>query len=176
MEYVSRCPACSSLVRRGQDWCTLCHTDLRPPELRSSAAAPAEIAEHVVEHDVEVDPLEAPLAVLLALQERPQGIETAPDTAPAASLGKHARHAAPDSTGGDAAPAEPPAPAASPLDEAEVARLLARLAAESADPIGGIVSRLPESQGARVVLALAVGGAVATLLILVSWLIGLVFG
>ena len=33
MEYVSRCPACSSLVRPGQDWCTLCHADLRPPQL-----------------------------------------------------------------------------------------------------------------------------------------------
>jgi hypothetical protein len=149
MEYVSRCPACSALVRRDQDWCTLCHADLRPPEQRPSAAAEEPAAP--------TDTLELlpSAAAALMLDERP--------AAAAQPAGKHAR------------PSGPEAPAGVPegkLDDAEIEALIVQLAAESPDPVSGLMSRLPESQSMRVILALMVGGAVATLLVGLSYLLG----
>jgi hypothetical protein len=171
MEYVSRCPACSSLVRRDQDWCTLCHADLRPPELRPAAST--EPVEHA---EGSVDPLSAPLNLLLADRQEAAPApapETVPGTAPV--TGKHARLEPPAVA--EPGAGEPPAGAVpAPSDEAELDLLIARLAAETQDPIGGIVSRLPETQTMRVVLALAVGLGVALVLIVASWIIGLVVG
>src|SRR5262249_39077655 len=133
-----------SLVRPGQDWCTLCHADLRP-----QPRTPEPVPEPV-------QPLPDPEPLVLAESVAPA----------AAPVGKHARHAAP----------EPEAATAEPVPEAELAELMAVLAAESADPLGGMLSRLPESQGMRVLVALSVGGTVAVLLVVVFWLIGLVFG
>ena len=59
------------------------------------------------------------------------------------------------------------------LDDAEIEALIVQLAAESPDPVSGLVSRLPESQGMRVMLALMVGGGLATLLVGLSYLLGL---
>jgi hypothetical protein len=166
MEYVSRCPACSSLVRPGQDWCTLCHADLRPPERR--APAPVEPPE-LLEHDW-AEPLPEPTALLLA--DRPQtsdpitDLSSDPLGAQPPVVGKHARHAAP----------EEPAVAGGALPDAEVSQLFAELAASSEDPLGGVLSKLPESQSMRVMVALAVGGTVAVVLVGVSWILGLVFG
>jgi len=158
MEYVSRCPACSALVRRDQDWCTLCHEDLRPPELRPSALAAAALTED--ESDAEADPLLAASPILV--DERP-----APNV-PVAPAGKHAR------------PSTPEVPAANgagklegKLDDAEIEALIVQLAAESPDPVSGLMSRLPESQSMRVILALMVGGTLATLLVGLSYLLGL---
>lgn len=40
---LSACPACGAALRPGSPWCTLCYTDLRPPEQRPvQPAAPAE--------------------------------------------------------------------------------------------------------------------------------------
>jgi hypothetical protein len=174
MEYVSRCRACSSLVRRDQEWCTLCHADLRPPQRRPSPVA--EPAADVEVHAVPVDPLEAPLALLLA-ERGPAEVDDIA-AVPAAPLGKHARHADPQP-----APAVRASAGVSALtgganrpDDAELTAMIARLAAETSDPIAGAVSRLPESQGMRVVLALAVGCGVAAVLILATWLLGLVVG
>jgi hypothetical protein len=58
------------------------------------------------------------------------------------------------------------------LDDAEIEALIVQLAAESPDPVSGLMSRLPESQSMRVILALMVGGAVATLLVGLSYLLG----
>jgi hypothetical protein len=151
MEYVSRCPACSALVRREQDWCTLCHEDLRPPELRPAAASAPE-AELAEPADALVDPLVAASPVL---------VDERPVVAPA---GKHARPSAP-------VPAEAMTPVGK-LDDAEIEALIVQLAAESPDPVSGLMSRLPESQSMRVILALMVGGAVATLLVGLSYLLG----
>jgi hypothetical protein len=175
MEYVSRCPACSSLVRPGQDWCTLCHEDLRPPELRPSAALPAPAEE-------ELDPLEAPLTLLVAdraPEAEPSPVQASAQAAvPVAPVGKHARQLDPDPvTAPDlVARVATPARALSPEDEIELAALIARLAAESPDPLGRVSSRLPETQAMRIVLALAVGGGVALVVILVTWVLGLIFG
>ena len=155
MEYVSRCPACSALVRRDQDWCTLCHADLRPPELRPSAA----VDESTAPTD-SVDPLLATASLLL--DERPAHVEER--LAPVAPAGKHAR------------PSAVEVPAGTPegkLADAEIEALIVQLAAESPDPVSGLMSRLPESQSMRVILALMVGGAVATLLVGLSYLLGL---
>lgn len=35
-----RCPHCSSHVRAGSDWCTLCYADLRPPQERAAVDPP----------------------------------------------------------------------------------------------------------------------------------------
>ena len=59
------------------------------------------------------------------------------------------------------------------LDDAEIEALIVQLAAESPDPVSGLMSRLPESQSMRVILALMVGGALATLLVGLSYLLGL---
>ena len=153
MEYVSRCPACSALVRRDQDWCTLCHEDLRPPEQRPSALAAAASIED--EPEAEAEPLLSATSVLV--EER---------LAPVAAAGKHAR------------PTAPEVPAGTPegkLADAEIEALIVQLAAESADPVSGLMSRLPESQSMRVILALMVGGGLATLLVGLSYLLGLFF-
>jgi len=155
MEYVSRCPACSALVRRDQDWCTLCHEDLRPPELRPSALAAAALTED--EPDAEPDPLLAASPVLV--DERPVTV---------APAGKHARPSAPEVPAAkDAGKLE------GMLDDAEIEALIVQLAAESPDPVSGLMSRLPESQSMRVILALMVGGTLATLLVGLSYLLGL---
>lgn len=162
MEYVSRCPACAALVRHGQDWCTLCHADLRPPPVRAARVEP-----------VDVEPVDVGLV----------------DAVPA--VGKHARRSAEDVTGGgDVASAGPHAAHGvrgtvdtasvtahtSPIPEAVVAQMLAELAAGSPDPVGGLMSRLPETQTMRVVLALVVGSVVALVLVFGSWLLGAIFG
>jgi hypothetical protein len=182
MEYVSRCRACSALVRRDQDWCTLCHTDLRPPERRPSA--PPEPSPPVEEPaDEPLDPLEASLALLLADRE---AVAAVPAT-PTAPLGKHARGpeaaadlpvAVPTQVAGERASAGVSAltGGANPPDDAELALMIARLAAETGDPIAGAASRLPDSQSMRVALALAVGLGVAAVVIFVTWLLGLAFG
>jgi hypothetical protein len=179
MEYVSRCPACSSLVRSGQDWCTLCHADLRPPqvevaqlevqELRTSAPAETTPA---VEHDwIEhegAEQLLEPTTLLLA----DRALTSAP-VLERPALGKHARHAAPEEP---ASPGQFGAPVGTRPPESEIAQLLAQLAAESRDPLGGVLGRLPESQGMRVILALAAGSALAVVLVAVAWILGLIFG
>ena len=166
MEYVSRCPACSSLVRPEQDWCTLCHADLRPPqpeveELRAPAESPA-VEQDWTESDGEH--LLEPSALMVA--DRPVATDQP------VALGKHARHAAPEEP---ASLGESPL-VGSPLPEAEISQLLAQLAAESPDPLGGMLSRLPESQGMRVLVSLAVGGTVAAVLVGICWIFGLIFG
>jgi hypothetical protein len=42
--------------------------------------------------------------------------------------------------------------------------------------LSGVMSRLPESQGMRVLAALAVGGVVASVLVGISWILGLILG
>jgi hypothetical protein len=169
MEYVSRCPSCSALVRPGQDWCTLCHADLRPPELRPTAVAPV-LSEVAVEPAVEhADPLEAPLDLLLADPDAPADLPS----------GKHARHAAvpaaPAALTSDGAVA--PSQSESPVDPVQLAEFMARLAAESADTsLGGFAGRLPQTQNMRMVLALGVGVGTALVLVFGAWLLGLVFG
>lgn len=155
MEYVSRCPACSALVRRDQDWCTLCHEDLRPPELRPSAAAqPGPEAESPEPADISADPLLAASSVL---------VDERPSVAPA---GKHARVST--------TPVSPEAAApVGKLDDAEIEALIVQLAAESPDAVSGLMSRLPETQSMRVILALMVGGVLATLLVGLSYLLGI---
>src|SRR3954454_10581871 len=86
MEYVSRSPACSSLVRRDQDWCTLCHADLRPPEQRPLAAAEEPAAP--------TDTLELLPSAAAALM-----IDECPSAA-AQPAGKHARPSGPEAPAG----------------------------------------------------------------------------
>jgi hypothetical protein len=176
MEYVSRCPACSALVRRDQDWCTLCHEDLRPPEQRPSAAVQAEPATDPSAHELDgpmlgdaaadSDPLLAARSVLV--DERP---------APVAPAGKHARPADPQvsAVAPQVGHATPAGTSEGKLDDAEIAALIVQLAAESPDPVSGLMSRLPESQGTRALLALMVGGGLATILVGLSYVLGLFF-
>jgi hypothetical protein len=179
MEYVSRCPACSSLVRPGQDWCTLCHADLRPPqpevdELSTPAAAGGQDWA-----DGGLEQLPGPADLLLA--DRPVATVPPVTADPPAVLGKHARHAAPqepEAQGQQSVPfgSQGGSPVGGVLPEAEVSQLLAQLAAQSPDPLSGVMSRLPESQGMRVLAALAVGGVVASVLVGISWILGLILG
>jgi hypothetical protein len=155
MEYVSRCPACSALVRRDQDWCTLCHEDLRPPELRPAATAqPGPETEPTEPADLSADPLLAASSVLV--DERPS----------VTPVGKHARvSTTPVATEATTRVGK--------LDDAEIEALMVQLAAESPDQVSGLISRLPETQSMRVILALIVGGILATLLVGLSYLLGI---
>ena len=81
---------------------------------------------------------------------------------PAPAVGKHARAVEPETPTG--------------VDPATMSELMARLAAESGEPLGGLLARLPESQGMRILLALGVGGTLAVLFVGICWLLGLVLG
>jgi hypothetical protein len=153
MEYVSRCPACAALVRHGQDWCTLCHADLRPPPVRAARVEP--VADEPV---AAVDP-----------------VASVGEVGAVGPVGKHARRTADDVVRGTVDTASVTAHT-SPIPEAVVAQMLAELAAESPDPVSGLMSRLPETQTMRVVLALVVGSVVALVLVFGSWLLGAIFG
>jgi hypothetical protein len=175
MEYVSRCPACSSLVRPGQDWCTLCHADLRPPQRQAEELEATPSAGGQDWADGGLEQLPEPAALLLA--DRPAVPPVAAE--PPVVLGKHARHAAPQepqSPGQAGVGGHLGSPVGGVLPEAEVSQLLAQLAAQSPDPLSGVVGRLPESQGMRILAALAVGGVVASVLVGISWILGLIVG
>ena len=137
-----RCPRCDAHVRAGSDWCTLCYSDLRP--------AP------VLPEPVARDPEPVATAAEAA---------TAEPNAPVASAGgKHSRHR-PDATS-----TSPDAPA--PPADAEIAAMLAQLAAEqSGVDLGRFSSRLT-SPGAK--FAFIIGGSIlATVVVyLVMTLVG----
>lgn len=60
-----RCPTCGATTRDGDPWCTLCYTDLRPPQV--AAPAPAERG------PLPPDPLTAPLAAVTGEPEAAAG-------------------------------------------------------------------------------------------------------
>ena len=66
LETATRCPHCSASVRPGAPWCTLCHTDLRPPPPAPEPAPTPklEIPPTAAYSRPAVDPLTAPATTL----------------------------------------------------------------------------------------------------------------
>ncbi len=132
-----RCPHCSSAIRPGAAWCSLCHADLRSDEERAAAEpAPVEVAEEL-ERDDEL--------------ERDEELETSP----ARVGGRHARR-------GSAGPADAVAMSAEPdpLAEVDVESMLAALGGQ--DPLAGVAGRF--SSKANIAMFAFGGAALLTVL------------
>jgi hypothetical protein len=138
-----RCPRCDAHVRAGADWCTLCYHDLRPA---------------VVEPEPVVVPVDEPELADVDTEPAPEsGSESAP-----ARTGRHA--AGPDTTS-----ASGNAPG---LPDAQIALMLAQLAAEESGPPLGSISSKVATPGAKAVLIIG-GSVLATVL---AWLLMTLFG
>jgi len=136
------CPRCHAHVRAGSEWCTLCYGDLRPAPAAPEASETSET---------------------FGAAETPAPEVEVPAVAPA-RRGKHARSAAP------AGAPSGPAPGTS-VDDGEIDRMLARLAAESAQPLGRLAGRF-DSPASKI--GLMVGGTVVAglLILLLMALVG----
>ena len=144
MEYVSRCPACSALVRRDQDWCTLVPRGPAPTRAAS------------VRRRRRVD-----------RPHRLGGPAARNSVAPARRAPRARRGAARPGRAGrkHARPSAVEVPAVRPRQAGGRRDRSARSSSwpRSPDPVSGLMSRPPESQSMRVILALMVGGAVVML-------------
>ena len=145
-----RCPDCSSAVRPGVDWCSLCHADLRPPEDRSVAAAMLPAAPDVGAPEATDEELELAGGV--------------------PSAGRHARRVLPVETRIESVLAEPVAAfrGSDPLASIDVEGMLATLAATDA-PLVGAAGRF-SSKGTVALYAFG-GAAVLTVVSLAAMFI-----
>ena len=153
----TRCPQCVGLVRPGQQWCTLCHADLRP--------APEPVAQELPVADLSAAPAEQAPTSYDPLTDPLLG-DVAPASTPAltpVTSGKHARHAAPAHAAGEATPAD--GSVRPTLGEREIEAMIAELAAQTDPPLGGLAGRF-DSRSAKVLLAVGVClGAMGCLLV-----------
>ena len=133
------CPRCGASVRAGSQWCTLCYADLRPPPdpQHPAVVAAAELGVPTGLAPADQAPAALALADLALAGAAPQPV----------SRGRHARR--------EPVPDEAQAEG---LERLDVDAMLAQLAAQSPQPMGGLLSRL-DSTGARV--GLMIGGVVA---------------
>lgn len=143
------------MLRDGQEWCTLCHADLRV-----SAAPVQEPAPWGV--DDPADPLTAPLALVEAA--------VAPTPTPPVSGGRHARSANTSEIG------PVPGPSAGGPSEADIDAMLAQLALQSGSNQLGEVSGLLGSRSAKVAAAIGLCVALTVALLLGSVVLTAVFG
>jgi hypothetical protein len=186
----TRCPECSSLVRPGMAWCTLCHADLRSEEEREAARAEADL---VLAHSgASADEEDSALVT-----------DTAPQAAPVASRGRHARPgpavvappaALPAATAGrtdveldpDAAAAATAAATAAETDAKlaelqaagiDVESMIAMLAIDRrSDPVSTFVEQRLSTKGSRAIAIIVASVTLTSLGILSMYVLGTFFG
>ncbi len=173
----ARCPQCAALVRPGQPWCTLCHADLRPePAHASPSPVVGEPAEAIAPQAPQVestpisavDPLYAPLELLSAAAAEAvvEGAEEATHAAEESSVSAN------DDVSG---PGSPSAPGSPTISNQDIEAMLAQLAAQTTDPLGGVGGRFT-SRSAKVMLAVGVALGATAFLLLAAVVATAVFG
>jgi hypothetical protein len=187
----ARCPDCSSLVRPGMAWCTLCHADLRSDEEKAAAAAEASL---VLAHSGGAESAEQ--ADAADGTDAPQVTQ-----APVASRGRHARPA-PEAEAMPAVLAKLPAKlpadrieldadAAAVATAAETDAKLAELQAagidvdsmlamlaidKPRDPVTTFVEQRLSTKGSRAIAIIVASTTLTALCILVMFALGTFFG
>ena len=187
-----RCPECSSLVRAGSPWCSLCHADVRSDEEKAAALAETALLEAAVESPLH-EPVPAGVEAAGAGAQAPRGRHARPSTLPLSAHSATSSAAAAGSTalatapGSSSAPvAESDGPASSTETEDKIAELkqagvdvdgmLQLLASTSGtDPLNGLVERL-SSKGSRAVAVLVAAAALTAIGIGLMFLLGTFFG
>lgn len=188
-----RCPECSSLVRAGSPWCSLCHADVRSDEEKAAALAETALLEAAVESPVR-EPVPAGIEAAGAGAEAPRGRHARPSTLPlSAHTATNSSAAAAGSTALATAPGSSSAPVAetdgavtSTETEDKIAELkqagvdvdgmLQLLASTSGtDPLNGLVERL-SSKGSRAVAVLVAAAALTAIGLGLMFLLGTFIG
>ena len=187
-----RCPECSSLVRTGSPWCSLCHADVRSDEEKAAALAETALLEAAVESPLH-EPVPAGVEAAGAGAQAPRGRHARPSTLPLSAHSATSSAAAAGSTalatapGSSSAPvAESDGPASSTETEDKIAELkqagvdvdgmLQLLASTSGtDPLNGLVERL-SSKGSRAVAVLVAAAALTAIGIGLMFLLGTFIG
>lgn len=187
-----RCPECSSLVRAGSPWCSLCHADVRSDEEKAAALAETALLEAAVESPLH-EPVPAGVEAAGAGAQAPRGRHARPSTLPLSAHSATSSAAAAGSTalatapGSSSAPvAESDGPASSTETEDKIAELkqagvdvdgmLQLLASTSGtDPLNGLVERL-SSKGSRAVAVLVAAAALTAIGIGLMFLLGTFIG
>jgi hypothetical protein len=156
----TRCPRCAALVRPGQDWCTLCHTDLRPAPEPPAVPLSERHQEGLSAEVADPDPLTTPdLAALGPVEQAGKSLPL---------HGKHARHAASATESG-------PGSGAAALDDETIQAMLAQLAQETDDPLALVAGRF-DSRAAKVAFALGVCVVSIAVLFLGAVVLTAIFG
>ena len=192
-----RCPDCSSLVRAGSPWCSLCHADVRSDEEKEAARAETALLESAVDPTVLVA-LATGVEATATAAEAPRGRHARPSTLPLTALplaadgpsraGATALATAPGRRADTVADptADDGGPATSTETEDKIAELkqagvdvdgmLQMLASTSGtDPLNGLVERL-SSKGSRAVAVLVAAAALTVIGIALMFVLGTVFG
>ena len=183
-----RCPECSSLVRAGSPWCSLCHADVRSDEEKEAARAEAALLEAAVDSPAR-EPAPTTVEAAGAGAEAPRGRHARPSTLPLkvdspAAAGTTALATAPDSSSAPAAESDGAAMSNETEDKiaelkqagVDVDGMLQMLASTSGtDPLNGLAERL-SLKGSRAVAVLVAAATLTAIGLGLMFLLGTLFG
>jgi hypothetical protein len=194
-----RCPECSSLVRAGMSWCSLCHADVRSEEEKEAARAEAAllVGSGVTVSDVTLSDVTLSDVTLsdVAVHDVTSELAIVDHESPAPTRGRHARPSAVSHEPVPIRPVEPVATGesagvAGPATSAETQHKLEELKAAGIDvdemlhmlasdddsgPLKGLVDRI-SSKGSRAI-AVMIGATVLTVIGFgLMFVLGSIFG
>ena len=180
-----RCPECTSLVRAGSPWCSLCHADVRSDEDKAAALAETALLEAAVEPPVR-EPVPAGAEAPRGRHARPSNLPLSAHSATnsATAAGSTALATAPGSSSAPVAESDGAVTSTETEDKiaelkqagVDVDGMLQLLASTSGtDPLNGLVERL-SSKGSRAVAVLVAAAALTAIGIGMMFLLGTFFG